>query len=312
MKTMNAVRIHSYGGQEVLVSEEVPIPDFADDEVLIRVHASGVNPVDWKIRAGYLKDFMPHEFPLILGWDVSGTVERAGSADTRLKEGDEVFALADITRDGSYAEYVAVKADSVALKPKSTDHVGAASVPLAALTAWQSLFDAANLSKGQTVLIQAAAGGVGSFAVQFAKWKGAHVLGTASARNEEFLLGLGADRVIDYTQTPFEENVTDVDVVLDAMAGETQERSWQVLKKGGVLVSILGPPDEEKAATFGVRGEGVFVQPNARQLSTIADLIDGGQIRTNVTEVLPLSEAAKAHELSESGHVRGKVVLKVK
>jgi len=312
MKTMNAVRIHSYGGQEVLVSEEVLIPDFADDEVLIRVHASGVNPVDWKIRAGYLKDFMPREFPLILGWDVSGTVERAGSADTRLKEGDEVFALADITRDGSYAEYVAVKADSVALKPKSTDHVDAASVPLAALTAWQSLFDAANLSKGQTVLIHAAAGGVGSFAVQFAKWKGAHVLGTASARNEEFLLGLGADRVIDYTQTPFEENVTDVNVVLDAMAGETQERSWQVLKKGGVLVSILGPPDEEKAATFGVRGEGVFVQPNARQLSTIADLIDGGQIRTNVTEVLPLSEAAKAHELSESGHVRGKVVLKVK
>jgi NADPH:quinone reductase-like Zn-dependent oxidoreductase len=268
--------------------------------------------VDWKIRAGYLKDFMPYEFPLILGWDVSGTVERAGSADTRLKEGDEVFALADITRDGSYAEYVAVKADSVALKPKSTDHVSAASVPLAALTAWQSLFDAANLSKGQTVLIHAAAGGVGSFAVQFAKWKGAHVLGTASARNEEFLLGLGAERVIDYTQTPFEESVTDVDVVLDAMAGETQERSWQVLKKGGVLVSILGPPDEEKAATFGVRGEGVFVQPNARQLSTIADLIDGGQIRTNVTEVLPLSEAAKAHELSESGHVRGKIVLEVK
>jgi NADPH:quinone reductase-like Zn-dependent oxidoreductase len=244
MKMMKAVVIRSYGGREVLDVEEVPVPGIADDEVLIRVHAAGVNPVDWKVRAGYLKEMLPYEFPLTLGWDVSGTVAEAGSNVTGFSTGDEVYALADISRNGAYAEFIVVKADGVALKPDSLDHVHAASVPLAALTAWQALFDTADLSRGQKILIHAAAGGVGSFAVQLAKWKGAHVLGTASARNREFLLGIGADEVIDYTTTPFEDAAVDVDVVLDAMGGDSRERSWKTLKSGGILVSIVGPPDE--------------------------------------------------------------------
>jgi NADPH:quinone reductase-like Zn-dependent oxidoreductase len=312
MKTMKAVVIHSYGGREVLVSEDMPVPEITDDEVLIRVHAAGVNPVDWKVRAGYLSEMLPYEFPLIIGWDVSGTVAKTGSNVTRLSVGDEVYALADISRNGAYAEFIAVKGDGVSLKPDSLDHVHAASVPLAALTAWQSIFGAADLTEGQKILIHAAAGGVGSFAVQLAKWKGAHVLGTASARNREFLLGLGTDEVIDYTKTPFEDVAVDVDVVLDAMGGEVQERSWKTLKSGGILVSILGPPDDGMAAEFGVRGAGVFVQPDAGQLTDIAKLIDNGQVKPVVTEVLPLSDVAKAHELSETEHVRGKIVLEVK
>ena len=311
MKTMKAVVIRSYGGREILAIEEVPVPGIADNEVLIKVHAAGVNPVDWKVRAGYLKEMLPYEFPLTLGWDVSGTVAEAGSNVTGFSAGDEVYALADISRNGSYAEYIVVKADGVALKPDSLDHVHAASVPLAALTAWQALFDTAGLSRGQKILIHAAAGGVGSFAVQLAKWKGAHVLGTASARNREFLLGIGADEVIDYTTAPFEDAAVDVDVVLDAMGGDTRERSWKTLKSGGILVSIVGPPDEERAAELGVRCAGVFVRPDARQLSEIAELIDKGQVKPVVTEVLPMAEVAKAHEMSETEHVRGKIVLEV-
>ncbi len=311
MRMMKAVVIRSYGGREVLDVEEVPVPGIADDEVLIRVHAAGVNPVDWKVRAGYLKEMLPYEFPLTLGWDVSGTVAEAGSNVTGFSAGDEVYALADISRNGSYAEYIVVKADGVSLKPDSLDHVHAASVPLAALTAWQALFDTAGLSRGQKILIHAAAGGVGSFAVQLAKWKGAHVLGTASARNREFLLGIGADEVIDYTTAPFEDAAVDVDVVLDAMGGDTRERSWKTLKSGGILVSIVGPPDEEKAAELGVRCAGVFVKPDARQLSEIAELIDKGQVKPVVTEVLPMAEVARAHEMSETEHVRGKIVLQV-
>jgi NADPH:quinone reductase-like Zn-dependent oxidoreductase len=311
MKTMKAVVIQSYGGREVLIQDTVPVPRLAEDEVLIRVFAAGVNPVDWKIRAGYLKEMLPYDFPLILGWDVSGTVVKTGTSVTRLNVGDEVYALADISRNGAYAEFVAIKADLVALKPDSLNHVQAASVPLAALTAWQSMFGAADLSEGQKILIHAAAGGVGSFAVQLAKWKGAHVLGTASARNGEFILGLGADEFIDYTKTPFEDVAVDMDVVLDAMGGETQERSWKTLKNGGILVSILGPPDENKAVEFGVRGEGVFVKPDAEQLATLAEIIDDGHVKPMITELLPLADVAKAHEMSETEHVRGKIVLEV-
>ena len=311
MAKMTAIRMHSYGGREVLILEDAPVPEIADDEVLIRVHAAGVNPVDWKVRAGYMEGMLSYSFPLIPGWDVSGTVERAGSAVSDFGEGDEVYCLADITRDGAYAQFIAVKADFVATMPQSLDHVQAASVPLAALTAWQSLFELANLDRDQAVLIHAAAGGVGGFAVQFARWKGARVLGTASAGNRDFILGLGADAVIDYTTSPFEEAVQDMDVVFDTMGGEIQDRSWQVLKAGGVMVSALGPPDEKKASEFGVLSEAVFVSPNARQLDFIAGLIDEGHVRTNVTEVLPLADAARAHELSETGHVRGKIVLKV-
>lgn len=311
MTTMKAVRIHRYGGPEVLVFEDAPKPRIAADEVLIKVHAAGVNPVDWKIREGMLQGVLEHTLPLVLGWDVSGVVESVGSAVTLLKPGHEVYSRPEIARDGAYAEYIAVKASEVALKPRSIDPVCAAGVPLAALTAWQSLFDAAGLTTGQTVLVHAAAGGVGSFAVQLAKTRGARVIGTASEGNQGFLSGLGADEVIDYRTTRFEDVVRGVDVVLDTLGGETQARSWQVLKRGGVLVSIVEPPPEGEAERHGARGAFVFVQPDAGQLTEIGNLIDAGKIRSIVDTVLPLSQFRRAHELSQAGHVRGKIVLQL-
>jgi len=199
----------------------------------------------------------------------------------------------------------------VALKPRSVDHVHAAAIPLAALTAWQALFDVAGLTAGQKILIHAAAGGVGSFAVQLAKWKEAHVIGTASARNQSFLRELGVDEPIDYEKARFEDVVHDVDVVLDTIGGDTQQRSWKVLKKGGILVSIISEPSAEEAAKYGVRPGYVFVQPNAAELAEIAKLVDSGKVKPVVETVLPLSEARRAQELSETGHTRGKIVLKV-
>lgn len=311
MATMKAVRIHSYGGPEVLVYEDAPRPTPGEGEVLIRVHAAGVNPLDWKVREGYLKSSLNYPLPVIPGWDVSGVVEQVGAGVTQPKVGDAVYALPNMTRNGAYAEYIAVNASEVAPKPNTLDHVQAAAVPLGALTAWQALFDVANLSSGQTVLIHAAAGGVGTFALQFAKWKGARVIGTASARNADFLRELGAEEAIDYKATRFEDAVKDVDVVLDTLGGDTQERSWGVLKKGGVLVSTVGPPSSETAAQYGVRGLPVFVQPSGKQLTEIAKLIDAGQVKPIVETVLPLTEARQAHGMSQSGRTRGKIVLRV-
>jgi NADPH:quinone reductase-like Zn-dependent oxidoreductase len=309
--TMKAVRIHAYGGPETLRYEEVPCPMPDKGEVLVQVHAAGVNPVDWKIRQGYLKEMLNRSLPIISGWDVSGVVEATGDNVTRLKVGDEVYSRPDLTRDGAYAEYIVIRESEVALKPKSIDHINAAAIPLAALTAWQALFDAGGLKAGQTVLIHAAAGGVGHFAVQLAKWKGARVIGTASKRNHDLLRMLGADELIDYTATRFEDVVRDVDVVFDTMAGETQTRSWKVLKKGGILVSILGHPSEEEAAAHNARAGFVFVQPNAQQLNEITKLVDSKKLRPVVETVLPLSEARRAQEINQAGHVRGKIVLRV-
>jgi NADPH:quinone reductase-like Zn-dependent oxidoreductase len=201
MKTMKAVCIYSYGGPEVLAYKDVPCPHPSDGEVLVRVHAAGINPVDWKIREGHLKGMLNHTFPLILGWDVSGVVESVGRAGiSRLKVGDEVFSRPDILRDGAYSEYVVIREAEVAIKPKTIDHIHAAAIPLAGLTAWQSLFEAGGLSSGQKVLIHAAAGGVGSFAVQLAKLTGAYVIGTASGKNHDYVRKLGADQVIDYAE----------------------------------------------------------------------------------------------------------------
>jgi NADPH:quinone reductase-like Zn-dependent oxidoreductase len=305
---MKAVRIHEYGGAEVLRYEDAVSPEPAEGEVLVRVHAAGVNPVDWKVRAGYMREMMKHPLPLIPGWDFSGTIE-AGAGNWRT--GAEVYARPDLSRNGAYAEIIAVRASEIAAKPKSLDHIDAAAIPLAALTAWQALFDAAGLVPGQKVLIHAAAGGVGHFAVQLAKWKGVFVAGTGSARNRKFLKRLGVDQFIDYTSTRFEKAVRDFDVVLDTMAGETRARSWGVLKKGGVLVSILGQPSQEEAKAHGVRATGIFVQPNPSQLQEIAGLVDAGKLKPHVEAVFPLSEAAKAHEMSQTLHVRGKIVLRV-
>lgn len=312
MPTMKAVRIHEYGGPEVLHYEDAPRPEPGPGEVLIRVHAAGVNPIDWKVRAGFAKERLKYKMPFIPGWDLSGVIEAGAPGATRLKVGDEVYSRPDISRDGAYAEYVTVREPEVALKPKSIDHLNAAAVPLAALTAWQALFDAAKLSAGQTVLVHGAAGGVGSFAVQFAKLKGACVIGTASKKNHEFLRSLGADETIDYHTTKFEDVVHDVDAVLDTITGETADRSYQVIKKGGVYVSILMPPSQEKAAAHGIRAAHTFVQANPEQLAEIAKLIDSGKLKIIIEKVFPLSEARAAQELNATGHTRGKIVLTIR
>jgi NADPH:quinone reductase-like Zn-dependent oxidoreductase len=309
---MNAIRIHNYGGPEVLVYEEAPRPEVRDSEVLIRVHAGGVNPLDWKVRAGELKAVMRHKLPLVPGWDVSGVVEEVGQGVSRFKRGDEVFAMADPTRDGGYADYIAVRETTVAMKPKSLHHVRAAATPLSALAAWRSLFDLGHLESGQRILIHGGSGGVGHFAVQLAKWKGAYVIATASTKNHELLRKLGADETIDYTTHKFEEIAKKVDLVLDTIGGETQERSWRVLKKGGALISLVQPPSDQKARQFGVRGMMCSVQPDGAQLSKIAKLIDSAKLKPIIDRILPLSEARRAHELTQNGHIRGKIVLRVK
>ncbi|WP_228054577.1 NADP-dependent oxidoreductase [Gloeocapsopsis crepidinum] len=311
MATMKAVRIHSYGGSEVLKYEDTPRPDITDDEILVQVHAVGVNPVDWKIREGYMQQGLNHKMPLILGWDVSGVVAKVGSNVNNFQTEDDVYAYTSLRRNGAYAEYIAIPAHEVAHQPKSLDYIAAASVPVAALTAYQALFDAAKLSAGQTVLIHAAAGGVGSFAVQLAKNKGARVIGTASARNHSFLKELGVDEAIDYNQVHFEDVVYDVDVVFDTIGDEVQEHSWKVLKSGGILVSIVSPPSQSTATQHKVRAAFVAVQPNKAQLAEIAALVDAGILKPIVDTVLPLSETRQAHELSQSGHMRGKIVLQV-
>jgi NADPH:quinone reductase-like Zn-dependent oxidoreductase len=313
-QTMKAIRIHNYGGPEVLHYEDAPRPQPQAGEVLVRVHAAGVNPIDWKVRKGHMKDFWPHKFPLILGWDLSGVVEELGTgpaAAGRFKIGDEVYSVPDPTRNGAYADYIVVREPELARKPNSLHHICAAAIPLAALTAWQSLFDTAQLQPGQRVLIHAGSGGVGHLAVQLAKWKGAYVFATASTKNQDLLRELGVDEPIDYTQQRFEDIARKIDIVLDTLGGETQERSWSVLKKGGVLVSLVQPPSEEKAKELGVRAAIIGVQPNGAQLSEIAKIIEAGKLTPVIDRILPLSEARRAHELSQSGHTHGKIALRV-
>lgn len=310
---MKAVRIHQYGGPEVLFFEEIQRPTPGPGELLIKVRAAAVNPGDWKVREGYLKEYFPLSLPATIGADFSGTVEATGSGVTKFKRGDEVYSSnLDLSKGGAYAEYTLANESEVALKPKSVDHVHAAGVPVAAQTAWQALFDTAKLRAGQKVLIHAAAGGVGIFAVQFAKAKGAYVIGTASGKNQAFLRELGVDEAIDYEKTRFEDVAHDVDVVLDTIGGEVQERSWKVLKKGGSLVSVVGPPNAEQAAKYGVRALFYVLSHNSSaDLVEIAGLVDSGRVKTVIDTVLPLAEARRAHELSAQGHARGKIVLEV-
>lgn len=309
-QTMKAVRIHSWGGPEVMRLEDAPLPVLAEGEVLVRVVAAAINPVDWKIREGYLKDMLPHRLPLILGWDVSGVVAAVAPGVSDFQVGDAVYSRPDISRDGAYAEYIAVRANEVAPKPASLDHAHAAAVPLAALTAWQALFENANLQAGQSVLIHAAAGGVGTYAVQLAKGRGARVIATASAANHDYLRALGADQVIDYRSQRFEE-AGPVDVVFDTVGGETQERSWSVVKPGGALVSIVAPPSEDAGRKANARALFTFVQPNAPQLREIAALIDAGKVKVTVEARYPLADAVEALERVRQGHTRGKIVLEV-
>ncbi len=305
---MKAVRIHAFGGPEVLQIDEVETPTPQAGEVLVKVAAASVNPVDWKVRAGYLQAVFNQSFPIPLGEDFAGVVAAVGADVTDVKVGDEVYGSISVVRGGSYAEYLIAAANDYAAKPSSLNFVEAASLGVAALTAWQA-FDTAGLSAGQKVLIHAAAGGVGSMAVQLAKARGAYVIGTASARNAEFVKGLGADEVIDYATTKFEDVVKDADMVFDLMGGDTQARSYGVLKRGGWLVSAAQPPNAEQLAAHGLNGQMVGMRPDRAQFDQLTALIEAGKVKPIIETVLPLAEIAKAHELSQTGRTRGKIIL---
>ena len=311
MTTMKAVRIHSYGGPNVLAYEDAPRPTAGDGEVLIRVHATSVNPFDCAVRAGYMSGYFQYTLPLVLGTDVSGVVEAVGAGVTNFSPGDAVYARAGVYRDGANAEYVVASASEVAAKPPSLDHLHAAALPHATLTAWQALIEMARLSKGQTVLIHGAAGGVGHIAVQLAHWRGARVIGTAST-NLDLLHELKVEQAIDYSKTPFESVVHDADVVLDTVGGDVQQRSYATLKPGGILLSTVQAPSEETAKAHGVRAEMVSASPPVgKTLTEVASLVASGHIKPTVSAVLPLSETRKAHEMIEGKHTRGKIVLQV-
>jgi NADPH:quinone reductase-like Zn-dependent oxidoreductase len=304
---MKAIVIKSYDDEGVVEYIDVERPEPKADEVLVKVHVAGVNPVDWKIRNG-LGERLGLKLPIMLGGEIAGTIETIGSEVKDFKEGDAVYG---IIASGGYAQYAIAKVGDIAPKPESLDFKNAAAVPLGALTAWQAMFDLANLSSGQRILIGGASGGVGSLAVQLAKAKGAYVIGLASGRNEEFVRDLGADEFVDYTKQNFEEVVKNVDVVLDAVGGETFGRSFETLKKGGFLVTTVEFPSEEKAQEFGVKAARVFCKPNAKELAEITRLVDEGKLKAHVSTVLSLAEVKKAHQLSESGRTRGKIVLQI-
>ncbi|GAP96892.1 zinc-containing alcohol dehydrogenase, NADPH:quinone reductase [Leptolyngbya sp. NIES-2104] len=307
---MRAVVINEYGNEDVLNYTDVDRPEPKADEVLVKVHAAAVNPADWKIREGMGEQF-GFKLPFILGGDIAGTVEAVGDDVESFKQGDAVYGITVSSLSGGYAEYAVAKADAIAPKPESITFEAAAAIPIAALTAWQAMFDLANLSSGQRILITGASGGVGSMAVQLAKAKGAIVVGIASGKNEQYVRDLGVDEFVDYTQQPFEEVVKDVDVVFDTVGGDTSTQAFQTLKKGGFLVAAPEHPSEEKAREFGVEVAMVYCQPNAQQLAEINCLIDEGKLKIHIETVLPLTEVKKAHQLSQSGRTRGKIVLQV-
>ena len=309
--TMKAVVIHEYGGPEVLKYEDVPQPEPKQDQLRIHVIAAGVNPVDGMIRSGMFDKEGHRAFPVILGGDISGVVERVGSNITKFKSGDPVFAYVSLDNSGGYAQYAVVTEREAAPKPKSLTYVEAAAVPIVALTAWQALIDTAKLKAGQTVLIHGGSGGVGSFAIQIAKAHGAKVIATASTANQELLKQLGADVAIDYTKQNFENIAKDVDVVLDSIGKDTLARSYGVMKKGGIIVSLVARPDPAELEKHGIRGEALSVDPNSDELSEIGKLIDEKKINVIVSQTFPLSEARKAQEQVATGHTRGKIVLKV-
>jgi len=308
MATMKAIRVQAYGGPEQLRYEDVPAPAAAAGTVLVRVRAASVNPFDLKLASGAFREMIPIELPYTPGGDFAGIVAAVGSSAAAVAVGDEVYGNCP---RGAYAELVAAPAGSVARKPKRLNFVDAASVPVAAQTAWQGLFDHGHLQRGQSVLIHAAAGGVGSFAVQLAHWNGARVLATASASNAEYVRSLGADVVIDYKATPFETVAKDVDLVLDLLGGATQAKSFGVVRSGGYLVSTVQPPPAEEAKRRGVTATMMQMKATTENLTRLAELLDAGTIRAGVSKAFPLAQAADAWRESMSGHTRGKVVLEL-
>ncbi|RFB14937.1 NADP-dependent oxidoreductase [Bacillus sp. HNG] len=305
---INAIRVYQYGGPEELKYEKILCPEPKEGEVLIRVHSVGVLPVDWKLRQGLFKEIRSIQFPYIPGSAFSGVVEEVGVNVTTYRKGQQVFGRSTM---GTYAEYIVVSKESLVLKPPSIHFDDAATISGGAATAWQALIHDGKVKAGQRVLIHGAAGGVGSYAVQFAKWKGAHVIGTASPANTDFVRSLGAETVIDYTSTPFEEVVKDVDLVMDTVGGDTLERSWSVVKSGGTLISLLEQPSLEKAKKHGIKA----LKPNRlssiEDLKEIAQLMEEGIIKAVILKTFPLHEARRAHELSQIGHGRGRIILHI-
>lgn len=307
---MKANRFHQYGGFEVLYYEDVPRPEPQAGEVLIRVQAASVNPLDLALREGWLAGMIPLQLPAIAGVDVAGSIIALGEGVTDFSVGQDIYGFMS-SYSGAYAEYAVVAAETIAVRPQMLTSLEAASVPLAATAAWQALFDVGELKEGQTVLIHGAAGGVGTFAVQLAKLKGARVLATTTGQHVEYVQQLGADEVIDSTTTPFETVAHSVDVVLDLLGGETQQRSWKLLKAGGILVSLLSPPSQEEAVAHGARAGFLGARPSSRLLKELADLLDREQIKTHVGKVFPLEQARQAQEVKRNGHIQGKIVLKI-
>jgi NADPH:quinone reductase-like Zn-dependent oxidoreductase len=307
-QTMWAIRVHGYGGPEQLRLERIELPQLQAGEVLLRVYAAGVNPLDWKIRQGLLKDAMPLTFPYTPGIEVAGVVEAVGPSVTTFETGQAVFG--QVAR-GAYAEYVTIPVAALALKPQPLSFAEAATVPVGATAAWRALFEQGRLMAGQRILIQGAAGGVGLFAVQLAKWKGAQVIGTASTANLGFVRSLGADMVVDYTKTPIESMIQDVDLVLDGVGAETLSSSLAIARRGGTLISLAAPPPEKQAQERGVRALMMHSQPSGALLQTLARLIDEGRIKVPVETICSLNQAQQAHEYSQRHHGRGRIVLQI-
>jgi len=309
--TMKAIVVHEYGGPEVLKYEDAPRPEPKENEILVKVIAAGVNPVDSAARSQKYARFMNITLPAIPGYDIAGIVERTGTSVTKFKAGDPVYAYIALDKGGAYAEYAVATEKEAAAKPKSLTYVEAAAVPLVSLTAWQALIDTAKLSPGQAVLIHGGSGGVGSFAIQIAKARGAKVFATASTPNQNLLKQLGADVAIDYTKQKFEDIAKDVDVVLDSVGKDTLVRSYGIVKKGGIIVSIVGRPNQAELDKHGIRGASISVEPNSDELAEITKLIEEKKIKVVVSQTLPLAEAAKAQSQADTHHTRGKIVLKV-
>ena len=305
-KTMTAIQAHEYGEPEVLVLEGAQRPQPDPDQVLIRLKAAGVNPMDWKVRSGAYKQFMPLEFPWRPGLEGAGIVEAIGANVTAFKKGDEVYGIVT----GGYAEYALAKATEIQPKPAGLTFAEAASLPIGVLTAWGAVIDTARIEARQRVLIHGAAGGVGAYVVQLARWKGAHVTGTASAANRDFVLSLGAENVIDYQATPFETVLRDMEVVIDTVGGDIPERSFQVLRPGGVFVTIAARLAEDAGKAQNVKAMGVGRAP-AENLKQVSELIEAGQLKPVTGAIFPLADARQAHELSQTGHGRGRIILQI-
>jgi len=311
---MRAIVINEYGSKDVLVEQELPKPEIKANQVLVEVYATSINPIDWKLRAGYLKQMLDWEFPIILGWDVAGKIVEVGNEVKNFKVGDEIFARPDTTPHGTYAEFTTVDEELLAKKPTNLTFEEAASIPLAGLTAWQCLVDKTKVQKGDKVLIHAGAGGVGSMAIQMAKHLGAYVATTASEKNEAYVKELGADEFINYRTQQFEEVLHDYDVVIDTMGGEILNKSFTILKPGGRLVTIAGQPDPALIEKYQVTASSYWLTPNGKQLSELGELLEKGILKPQVGNIFDFSLESfkKAHELSETNHAKGKIVIRAK